>query len=200
MGSVTADALTDDPQDEEAIPSVPAVREGAQTAESQRARFERLVVAHGASISRTARSYAKTTHERQDLEQDIALAIWRALPSFREECAERTFVLRIAHNQALSLLTRRRARPPTADIPEDAPADELDPEALAGLSQRMRAVFQAIHRLPVSHRQVLVLSLEGLVHEEIGDVMGISPGNVAVRVNRARAELRKLLGGNDGTH
>ena len=173
------------------------VMTGEAAQEPARLRFERIVAAHGASVSRTARSYAKTVHEREDLEQDIALAIWRALPTFRGECAERTFVLRIAHNQALSLLSKRRARPPAGELDEDSPADEPDPEALAGLSQKMTSLFRALHRLSFSQRQVLVLALEGLTHEEIGEVVGISPGNVAVRVSRARTELKKLVGGHD---
>ncbi len=157
--------------------------------------FERLMSAYGAAIGRTARSYAKTVAEREDLQQDMALAIWRALPAFRGECTERTFVLRIAHNQALSSLTRRRGRREEGEVPEDIPAKGPDPEVLAGLSQRMRAVFVAIHALPFGQRQVLALTLEGLSHEEIAEVLGISIGNVAVRVSRARTEWKKLLGG-----
>ena len=41
---------------------------------------------------------------------------------------------------------------------------------------------------------MLVLALEGLTHDEIGDVLGISVNNVAVRVSRARAELKRALG------
>ena len=162
--------------------------------ETARARFERVIGALGAAIGRTARSYARTSAEREDIEQDIALALWRALPTFRGECSERAFVLRVAHNQALSFLTRRRARPPYTPLADELAADTPDPEVLAGLSERMRAVFRAIHALPIGRRQVLVLALEGLSHEQIGEVLGISVGNVAVRVSRARADLALALG------
>lgn len=95
--------------------------------------------------------------------------------------------------QALSFLTRRRARP-YESLADEPAADSPDPEVLADLSERMRAVFRAIHALPVAHRQVLTLALEGLSHEQIGEVLGITAGNVAVRVNRARAELACELG------
>jgi len=156
-------------------------------------RFARLTEQFGAAISRTARSYATSVAEREDLEQDIAVALWRALPAFRGDCAERTFVLRIAHNQALSLLARRR-RSAMAQLEDDVAAGLPDPELLAGLSERMRRVFQAIHALPFGQRQVLVLALEGLGHQEIGQVLGISANNVAVRVSRARSDLKKTLG------
>lgn len=163
--------------------------------ESVDARFHRMIAAHGPAIGRIARSYAKSVAEREDLQQDIAMGLFRALPTFRGECSERTFVLRLAHNQALSTLTRRRARREDGEVPAELADLAPDPEVLAGLSQRMRAVFGAIHTLPWGQRQVLTLALEGLSHDEIGEVVGISAGNVAVRVSRARAELKKRLGG-----
>jgi RNA polymerase sigma-70 factor, ECF subfamily len=165
---------------------------GAMTNARERSeRFSSLVASHGALLARTIRSYA----ERKDLEQDIAIAIWRSLPTFRGECSERTFVLRIAHNQAISFLDKRRRTPrATVDVTEiDIDGGGPDPEMLAGLSERMRAVFQAVHRLPFGQRQVLVMALEGLSHEEIAEVLGVTANNVAVRVSRARAELKRLV-------
>ncbi len=155
-----------------------------------RALFERIQREQGPAIARTLRSYAKTRVEREDLEQDVALALWTGLKSFRGECSERTFALRVAHNQGWTLVARRRRRGLPETLHEEPSAEGPDPEILAGLSERMRAVFMAIHRLPVGLRQVLVLSLEGLTHEEIADVIGISVNNVAVLLSRARSELR----------
>lgn len=160
--------------------------------------FERIARELGPAISRTARSFARTTAEREDLEQEIALAVWRALPSFRGECSERTFVLRIAHNRALTAMTQRRRTPPSEELSETIPFEAPDPEVLAGLSERMRRVIRALHTLPMSQRQVLLLALEGLTHDEIGEVLGITTGNVAVRVSRARVELKAALGEDRG--
>jgi RNA polymerase sigma-70 factor (ECF subfamily) len=54
--------------------------------------------------------------------------------------------------------------------------------------------MQAVRRLPLIQRQVVVLALEDLDYAEIGAVLGISENNVGVRLNRARASLRKLMG------
>ena len=62
-------------------------------------RFDALLEAHGPSLARLAASYARRASEHDDLFQEIAFAIWRALPGFRGECSERTFVFRIAHNR-----------------------------------------------------------------------------------------------------
>lgn len=154
----------------------------------------RILGEHGPALARAAASYARSEAERADLLQDIALALFRALPSFRGECSERAFVLRVAHNQGITFSTRRR--PPAEDL--DAIADRTagpgpDPEAALAGKQRSARLQRAIHALPIGHRQVITLLLEDLSHEEIAAVLGISAGNVAVRLHRARAALRAAL-------
>ena len=51
-----------------------------------------------------------------------------------------------------------------------------------------------MRRLPLTQRQAVTLCLEGLLHNEIAQVLGISENNVAVRLTRARAELARLIG------
>ena len=150
------------------------------------------MTAHGAGLSRVAASYAFSPQEREDLTQEIALAIWRALPSFRGDSSERTFVFRIAHNRGLSLVSRRRTEMRTEPIEIADPGP--DPEARAHQAQRRQRLLVAIRSLPVGFRQVLTLALEGLPHVEIGDILGIAENNVAVRLSRARNALRAILG------
>jgi RNA polymerase sigma-70 factor (ECF subfamily) len=50
-----------------------------------------------------------------------------------------------------------------------------------------------LRALPLGQREVLALALEGLPHAEIAAIVGITPENVAVRLGRARAALRRLL-------
>jgi RNA polymerase sigma-70 factor (ECF subfamily) len=54
--------------------------------------------------------------------------------------------------------------------------------------------MSAIQSLPVTHRQMIVLMLEGLTHAEIADVTGITENNVAVRLTRARKALKDAMG------
>jgi DNA-directed RNA polymerase specialized sigma24 family protein len=64
--------------------------------------FERLLHDHGASISRLASAFEHNPALCEDLVQEIALAIWKALPGFRGDCSECTLIFRIAQNPALS--------------------------------------------------------------------------------------------------
>src|SRR5262245_44890861 len=67
---------------------------------------------HAPALGRLARHYEADPEARRDLEQEILAALWRALPSFRGECAERTWVYRVAHNVAATHVARAiRTRP-----------------------------------------------------------------------------------------
>ena len=64
-----------------------------------------------------------------------------------------------------------------------------------GDARRRDALWRGIRSLAPASRAVLTLALEGLSHEEIGEVLGITANNVGVRLSRARSELRTMLGG-----
>lgn len=168
--------------------------------ESRRAleeQFDRILREHGPSISRLAYSYESLAGAREELVQDIALAIWQALPGFRGECSERTFVFRIAQNRALSHVWKRKpTHRPLDDLQEsEHPVDPRPQpeERVAKRSDRAR-LMDAVQSLQVAHRQVIVLMLEDLSYAEIADVLGITENNVAVRVNRAKKALKDALG------
>lgn len=148
---------------------------------------------YGPALSRLASAYARNKSEREDLLQDIALALLIALPAFRAECPERAFVLRVAHNRALALVTRRRAHadiePLDDDVVDAAPA----PPDVVEQRARRRALAHAIRVLPFGQRQVVLLSLEGLSHDEIAAVLGLNANAVGVRLHRARGELATLM-------
>src|SRR5215472_5597705 len=70
--------------------------------------FERILAEHGPALSRLAGSYTNTRSDRDDLLQETVFAIWQALPRFRGECSERTFIFRIGHNRAIAYLSHYR--------------------------------------------------------------------------------------------
>ena len=160
-------------------------------------RFERILAEHGPAISRLAFSYEPVGSVREELVQEIGLAVWQALPHFRGDCSERTFVFRIAHNRGLSHVWRRRPPHQPLDDLEDAhqPIDPRPhPEELAARLDERSRLMSAIQSLPVTHRQIIVLMLEGLSHAEIAEVSGITENNVGVRLSRARKALKDALG------
>lgn len=166
----------------------------AETARAQlEQQFGRLLAENGGALSRLAAGYTNFAADRDDLVQEIALAIWRALPHFRGECSERTFIFRIAHNRAVTYLTRRRAqKTETAEafeVADQAPG----PEAGLVRNQQGAQLRRAVRSLPLLYRQVVMLMLEGMEYDEIAQVLGISESNVGARLSRARHMLRELM-------
>lgn len=159
-------------------------------------RFNRILREFGAALSRLAFAYEKEAGPREELMQEIALAVWQALPHFRGDCSERTFVYRVAHNRALTHATRKDpAHEPLDELPR--PLEPVDPgphpEEQATITHQRDRLRSAIQRLPLVYRQVVTLTLEELSQAEIAEVLGISESNVAVRLNRARKALKEAL-------
>jgi RNA polymerase sigma factor (sigma-70 family) len=163
-------------------------------------RFDRLFIEHGDGLMRLATVYERDPHLREDLVQEIAFAVWKALPGYRGECSERTFVYRIAHNRAITHGQRARARrerityeADLADVPDPGP----DPATQSLLVERRVELMDAVRTLRPSLQQVVMLTLEGFGNADVADVLGITPNAVAVRLTRARAELATLIAGGD---
>jgi RNA polymerase sigma-70 factor (ECF subfamily) len=157
-------------------------------------RFLALLNANLPALSRLAGSYVRSASEREDLLQDIALALWQALPRFRGECSERTFLFRIAHNHCIDHITRRRPMASLQELEVEPVDGGTSIETRLNQQQDSARLMEAVRRLPLIQRQVVVLALEDMDYAEIAQVLGITENNVGVRLNRARASLRKLMG------
>lgn len=155
--------------------------------------FARILREHESALARLAAIYAHDPAEREDLLQEILLAIWTALPRFRGDCSERTFAFRIGHNRGLTYRARRHA--PWSSLEHATPVADprADPEADADRAQLRDRLGTAVLLLSPPQREVIVLSLEGLSNREIAEVLGTTENNVAVRLTRARKALRVLL-------
>jgi len=155
--------------------------------------YEGIFAAYGPALVRLTASYESLPQAREDLLQEILLAIWRALPNFRGDCSEKTFAFRVAHNRCLTHVWKRgRSLQSEADLPE-VPDPRKNPETLAIDSRRRETLLTAIRALPVNYRQVITLALEDLTPAEIAAVLGITENNAAVRLNRARKALQSML-------
>jgi RNA polymerase sigma factor (sigma-70 family) len=157
------------------------------------AQYERILDAYGPALTRLTACYEWLPEAREDLLQEILLAIWKALPSFRGDCSEKTFAFRVAHNRCLTHAWRRGQSPKREDQLPEVADPRKSPETMAIDSRRRESLVAAIRALPVNYRQAITLALEDLTPPEIAIVLGVTENNVAVRLNRARKALRKIL-------
>jgi len=136
---------------------------------------------------------------QDELFQEIALNIWRALPKFRHDSAVKTFVARIAHN-ILATHVAKAVRTIKVDqdlsaVPQEAEQDLKQPTPFQSLDQKQRQqrLAQAIRQLKLDQQQVITLALEGMSYQEIAEVLAITTNLVGVRLQRAKAALTQLL-------
>ena len=136
---------------------------------------------------------------QDELFQEIALNIWRALPSFRADSSVKTFVARIAHN-VLATHVAKSVRTIKTEfnehlIVEDQEVDSnsATPYQTLDQQQRQQKLLAAIRRLTLEQQQVITLALEGMSYQEIADVLSITTNLVGVRLQRAKNALTTLM-------
>ncbi len=148
---------------------------------------------HEPAFRRIAARYADDAAAREDLAQEIRMAVWVALPRHRGDASVKTYVLRIAYYCAARF--GRRQFKPLGELDVEALVDLEAGDALACLHRRecREGLHRAIAQLPDSQRIALELLMDGCSYREIGERLGITETNASVRVSRARARLKKSL-------
>jgi RNA polymerase sigma-70 factor, ECF subfamily len=165
-------------------------------ANAGRAMFLRLLDEFEQPLRRLTAGYAAAPSDREDLFQEIAVAVWGAVPRFRGESSERTWVYRIAHNTALTWKgksRRRWAREREDETPETRSDGRPHPEDQALERERRERLAAMVRSLPPADRQLVLLYLEELSTREISEVSGLSENAVATRLSRIRARLAERV-------
>lgn len=134
-------------------------------------------------MRRLSAVYAASPSDREDLVQDIFLAVWRALPAFRGDASERTWLYRIAHNVALTWQVRDRRRRSR----EAALDDHVQSTSETDL--RRLDLNRTLAKMSPADRTLTLLWLEGFSAAETEHVTGVKAGTVAVRLSRIRKQL-----------
>ncbi|CEK13976.1 RNA polymerase sigma factor [Chthonomonas calidirosea] len=158
--------------------------------------FAQIVDRFSVRIYRLAYRMCGSTMDAEDLTQEIFLAIYRSLQSFRGDSSLSTWVYRIAMNHCVDF--QRRHRPQTLSLDEqlivvtdrwcDNPQEALHKEELG------RQIEEALSHLAPHHREVVILhELHGLTYTEVAKVLQIPVGTVKSRLSNAFRQLRELL-------
>ena len=168
----------------------------------RKATFLRLISTYERALQRLAAAYASSRSDQEDIVQEIAMGLWQAIPRFRGEASERTWLYRIAHNTATTAAAKLRRR----DRTESELNEAVDPPASNASSaderliqqQKRELLLKAMRELPAIDRQILALHLEDLSYREIQEITGLSEGAVATRLSRLRDRLAREIRETDG--
>ncbi len=164
------------------------------TQREQQERFDRWLGDHGAILHHVVNGFA-WGDDRNDLMQELLLALWKALPAFREESKISTFIYRVAHNTALTwrrtrLNYVRKVEAFEAELPTQSTGLHPVPD-----TELLERIYAEIRRLPAVDRSLILLSLDGVAYREMAEIHGFSESNVGVRLNRAKQQLAKAMKG-----
>lgn len=142
---------------------------------------------------RAVSGYELNSALREELYQEVLLAIWESLPRLREPDRLLFYALRIAHNLGASHARTAVRKPASESFNEQSHAPSGHDRHSDSSAEQRKWLFEALSSLPLNLRQVLMLQLEGFDYAEIADMLGISAENVGVRLHRARDRLRQML-------
>ena len=153
--------------------------------------FEQIYTLYASSIYNYVLRLIGEPAAAEEVLQDVFLVLWRNASSFRAEAKVKTWLLRIAHHQAVSWLRRQR---PTAWPSEELPADDEPLDEHMAQHWQIAQVRAAIAELPYKQRAVIELTFaHGLSYTEIAQIMDCPVGTVKSRMSYALRALAKRL-------
>ena len=155
--------------------------------------YEQAADTYGSSLDRLARAYEIDAEVRRDLLQEIHFQLWRSFAHFDGRCSLRTWVYRVAHNVATGHMIRQRRikdRLVSIETIEAMPGSDQG-ELAATQAEALDRLSMLIQRLRPLDRQIIVSYLEGMDASSIGELTGLSPANIAMKVHRIKNILRR---------
>lgn len=155
--------------------------------------------AHGASVLRLAIAQTGSRADAEDIYQDVFVSLACEATSFSGDDHLRAWLLRVTLNRCHDLARSWwRRRTTSMDALELNPEDRDRPPSIIGDEVAIKALWDAVRQLPPKLRApVHLFYCEELSCEEIAHVLGIKPSSVRSRLQRARARLKDILGGEE---
>lgn len=160
--------------------------------------FTDIVKSHRDRIYRICCCYVGDGEARKDVFQQVLINIWGSLDSFEHRASIGTWIYRIAINTCLGYLRsekrRKRVFEDQAVIDPDTVGDPGDDEASHRREEEVQRLYDCVMQLEPVNRALISLYLEDVSTQEMADILGISEGNVRVKLHRVKNHLKTLMG------
>jgi len=156
--------------------------------------FAVLMKRHAGAVRRQVSAMLGNSQDKDDVIQEAMIKAWRRLSSFRGECSFRTWMTRVAINEALMSHRKRHSRPSGDVDPDTLKSTAESPFQAVARQENASRLRNAAARLPAQYRSVLFLRhIEELNLRETADSLGLSLPAVKSRLFRARIRLSAAL-------
>ncbi|MCC6290216.1 MAG: sigma-70 family RNA polymerase sigma factor [Chitinophagaceae bacterium] len=135
--------------------------------------------------------YGNSDEDRQDLLQDMIAQLWKAYPGFRQEAKISTWIYRIALNTAIAGYRKQQRQVFTVAIDAELSIGNENDDAIK--TERLNLMYSAIALLTDVEKALVMLYIEDKSYEEMEDILGMTQGNLRVKMNRIKEKLRKQV-------
>ena len=149
--------------------------------------FAQIIKEHKSTIYTVCYMFSKDADEVNDLFQEVMVNLWRGFESFAHRSDIRTWIYRVSLNTCISI-DRKRRRTPSVPLTMDINLFEDRDED----TQQVSLLHRRISKLKPFDRAIVLLWLEELSYEEIGQIVGITAKNVSVRLFRIKEQLKQM--------
>jgi RNA polymerase sigma factor (sigma-70 family) len=155
--------------------------------------FNTSVVPMNAKLFRYAYRFLEDRDDAQDAVQEVFVKLWRMRDKMKDVNNIEAFAVRITRNYCLDKIkTKHTVSLDVNDYFKDKISDMSDPQEQLVKSDTMKELGRLVHELPEPQRSVLRMrDVEGYSNEEVGEILGLTPGNVRVVLSRARKKIRE---------
>lgn len=142
---------------------------------------------HRNIIYKLVHLYANTEEDKKDLYQEIVLQAWKTYSAFRGDAKFSTWLYRLCLNTIFTIQrkTKRIEYTDTAKFEET--------HFTASGNDEAERLYKAIRTLPETERALISLHLDGYDNREVGELLGITPNLVGVKLHRVKQQLATLL-------
>jgi len=153
--------------------------------------YTNSIVPYSGIIIKICRAYTDSQEDFEDYYQEVCLQVWRTKDQFRRESKWSTWVYRLSLNICLTMIKKK------SNNRQHTVTDYVVPEATednhAFSDESLNLLYDAIKQLSEIDRAVILLYLEERPYKEIGEIIGTSHNNIAVRITRIKERLKKIL-------
>ncbi len=145
--------------------------------------FESIYTQYAPQVFRICMGYCNDREQANDLIQETFISVWKNLPGFKGRSAMSTWIFRIATNNCLRAVEKSK-RMVTTELPADFPEQQEDsPE------KKLQFLYNCIAGLEETERIIISLVLEAVPQTEIADIVGLSEGNIRVKIHRIKEKI-----------
>ena len=146
-----------------------------------------MVRKHKNTIYTVCYMFSKDQDEVSDLFQETLINLWNGFDSFRGECEVRSWVWRVTLNACISAKRKKKKSETVPLSMEINLFTDSDSD-----TKQIRQLYNRINRLGIVDRAIVLLWLENMSYEEIGQIIGISTKNVSVKLVRIKEQLKNM--------